>query len=250
MTLNSRHGKFRPTLPKLVAKNSDEDIKEATTAAFSHHASHPTDISGTLQKIYDPLKGVGPATASLILAVHDPENVIFFSDEAYRWLCADGEKASPKYTTKEFEELHAKAKALTSKLKVSPMEVEKVAFVIIKENEPVSVPKPKPVPSGRPRGRPPLPESEKKPKKPTVPGRGRGRPPMNGEKKATPKTPNGTGKRGRPAGKKAEEEAEEEDEVEEGGAEEEDAELTPAKAGGKRKAADTPTSARSKKAKA
>lgn len=112
--------------------------------------------------------------------------------------------------------------------------MEKAAFVIIKENEPVKVSKPKPVPSGRPRGRPPLPDSEKKPKKPTVPGRGRGRPPGAGAKKAAPKTPNGTGKRGRPAGSVKVEEAK----------------ATP-KSGSKRKAADdTPGTGRSKRAKA
>jgi hypothetical protein len=185
------------------------------------------------------LKGVGPATASLLLSVHDPENIIFFSDEAYRWLCTNGEKANPKYNVKEYDDLHAKSKALIAKLKVSPTDVEKVAFVIIKENEPVRVPKGKPVPSGRPRGRPRLPDSEKKqPKKASVPGRGRGRPPGSGvgAKKAAnaaPKTPSGTSKRGRPAKVKVEE-----------------AEDTP-KSGGKRKAADeTPSSGRSKKAKA
>ena len=182
------------------------------------------------------MKGIGPATASLILALHDPEKVIFFSDEAYRWLCADGEKASPRYTVKEFDDLHAKSKALIAKLKVSPIDIEKVAYVIIKENEPVKIPKPKAVPSGRPRGRPPLPESEKKPKKVPVPGRGRGRPPGVGAKKdvkVEPKTPNGTGKRGRPAGVKVEK-----------------AEATP-ESGSKRKAADeTPGTGRSKRAKA
>jgi hypothetical protein len=192
------------------------------------------------------LKGIGPATASLILAVHDPEHVIFFSDEAYRWLCANGEKASPKYTIKEFDDLHTKAKTIMARLKVSPIEVEKVAYVVIKENEPVTVPKPKPVPSGRPRGRPPLPESEKKPKKPTVPGRGRGRPPGTGTVKNTaPKTPNGTGKRGRPAANKTKEgeaEAEVETEVETA--------ATPPQPSSKRKASDgTPDTARSKRSK-
>jgi hypothetical protein len=183
------------------------------------------------------LKGVGPATASLILAIHDPENIIFFSDEVYRWLVAGGDKISPKYTAKEFEEIHAKVKELQTKLKVSPIDIEKVAFVIIKENEPVKVPKPKPVPSGLPRGRPPLPDDQKKPKKPTVPGRGRGRPPGSVKKDPKPaKTPNGSGKRGRAARKP---EAEEE------------TESTPVKSGSKRKAADdTPGSTRSKKAKA
>jgi len=131
-----------------------------------------------------PLMGIGPATASLLLAVHDPSNVVFFSDELYRWLLHDGKKVSPKYTAKEFEELFSKAKSFMSRIKCTPVELEKAAFVIIKENDPVKEPKPEKVPSGLPRGRPKKPDSEKKLKPPS--GRGRGRPPKAaaGEQKA------------------------------------------------------------------
>ena len=149
---HSRHGKWRPSLSKLVASNSDEKIADATREAFAFYAKNPSDISGTLKLLATPLKGVGPATASLLLAVHDPKNIIFFSDEAYRWLVADGEKTSIKYDVKEYDALHAKAQALAKKLGSSPIDIEKVAFVIIKENEPVKEPKPAYVPSGLPRG--------------------------------------------------------------------------------------------------
>ena len=139
-----------------------------------------------------------------------------------------------QYTVKEFEELLTKTKTIMSKLKVSPIDVEKVAFVIIKENEPVFVAKPKPVPTGRPRGRPALPESDKKkPANPPVPGRKRGRPPGPSQEKAAPKTPNGTGKRGRPAKIKAEAEETE----------------TATKPKSKRNADDAPGTDRSKRAK-
>jgi hypothetical protein len=176
--------------------------------------------------------------------------VIFFSDEAYRWLCADGKKASPKYTVKEFDELFGKAKTLMTKLRVNPIDVEKVAFVLIKENEPVYEPKPKKEPSGLPRGRPSKPDSEKKAKKPTVPGRGRGRPPktVNGVALKTPKPPKeAKKKRGRPFGmrgvvveEKEEEKKEEEKKKDddEGGDKEE--EVTPAPKSAKRKATETP----------
>jgi len=195
-----RHGTFRPSLTKLLASNSDEKVEEATKEAFAYYNKNPTDISKTIEILTTPLKGIGPSAGSLILAVHDPENVIFFSDEAYRWLVKGGDKTKILYNVKEFEELYTKAKAFQHKLKVSPIDIEKAAYVLIKENEPVHVPKPKKEPSGRPRGRPALPESEKKIKKPTVPGRGRGRPKGAIKKDATPKTPNGEGKkRGRPA---------------------------------------------------
>jgi hypothetical protein len=182
------------------------------------------------------LKGVGPATASLLLSVHDPKNIIFFSDEAYRWLVAGGEKVHLTYTTKEYDVLNTKTQALMNKLKVTPIDIEKVAFVIIKENEPVYEPAPKKVPSGLPRGRPAKPDSEKKPKKPTVPGRGRGRPPTKTTNGGTPKAVTSTTAkgRGRPAATKIENAGEEEEEVK-----------TPASKVGKRKAPDSePTSSR------
>jgi hypothetical protein len=159
------------------------------------------------------LKGIGPATGSLILAIHDPENVIFFSDEAYRWLVKGGEKVKILYKTSEFEELFSRAKKLQARLKASPIDIEKVAYVVVKENEQPTESKPD-TPGGRGRGRPRLPESEKKTKIPTVPGRGRGRP--KGSAKVPTKTPGSEPrKRGRPPGstkaKKMEEMAEKSD---------------------------------------
>jgi hypothetical protein len=187
-----------------------------------------------------PLKGVGPATASLLLAVHDPSSVVFFSDELYRWLLQDGKKVSPKYTAKEFEELFSKAKSFMSRIKCTPIELEKAAFVIIKENEPVPEPKPKKVSSGLPRGRPKKPDSEKKVKVPS--GRGRGRPPKvyTAEEKAAMATKAASGeakKRGRkPKAKEGEVKGEADVEAEEV----EETAATPASK--KRKASEGPAS--------
>ena len=166
-----------------------------------------------LNKLSKPLKGIGPATASLLLAVHDPQNVVFFSDELYTWLVADGKKTTIKYTTSEFEELFAKAKAFRDKIKCSPQDLEKVAFVMVKEKEATGSPQGRPrkperetkakVPSGLPRGRPRKPDSEKV-KKPT--GTARGRPMKSngvapkGKAPRAPKADSGEPtKRGRPA---------------------------------------------------
>jgi hypothetical protein len=174
LLINRKHGTYRPTLGKLVAKNSDEKVAEATKDAFSHYASHPDDIRVVLDKLSKPLSGIGPATGSLLLAIHDPQNVIYFSDELYRWLLHDGKKISPKYTPAEFEELYNASKSFMARLKCTPIELEKVAFVIIKESDPTPEPAEKKVPSGKPRGRPTKPDSEKKVKVPS--GRPRGRP--------------------------------------------------------------------------
>jgi len=253
-----RHGIFRPSLPKQVASNSDEKIAAATKDAFQYYGEKPEDISGVLKKLYEPLKGVGQATASLLLAIHDPSNVVFFSDELYRWLCADGKKVSIKYTPQEFEDLFGKAKSFMSRIKCTPIELEMAAFVVIRESDPVPAPKPKKEPSGLPRGRPKKPESEKKAKKepsglprgrpkkpesekikkPAAPSAGRGRPRKVTDDSAPAGEPK---KRGRPAKAKAEEGG---DEVNE---EEAEKTTTPKK----RKATDPPaSSAKRGKAKA
>ena len=78
------------------------------------------------------LSGVGPATASLLLSVHDPDNVLFFSDEAYRWLVCGGKEQPIKYSLKEYEQLEVRAKELMERLGVGARDVERTAFVIMR----------------------------------------------------------------------------------------------------------------------
>ena len=133
--------------------------------------------------MFKPLKGIGPATASLLLAVHDPDHVIFFSDQAYYWLCNDGDKGALKYDINEYEVLAEKAKAFMKRLGVTAIDVEKVAYVLMKEKEPVKEPKePKEVKEPKARGRPRIPDSGKKVKIPS--GKPRGRPQLSEEEKA------------------------------------------------------------------
>lgn len=90
---------------------------------------------GSGVRLLSELKGVGPATASLLLSVHDPERVIFFSDEAFYWLCCEGKKAPIKYNPKEYLALRTEAEALAKRLGVSAMDIEKVAYVLMKKQE-------------------------------------------------------------------------------------------------------------------
>lgn len=83
--------------------------------------------------ILTKLKGIGPATASLLLSVHDPTRVIFFSDEAFYWMCCSGKKAPIKYNAKEYQALRSKAKELADRLDVSATDIEKVAYVVLKQ---------------------------------------------------------------------------------------------------------------------
>ncbi|KAL1955974.1 hypothetical protein VTO42DRAFT_7874 [Malbranchea cinnamomea] len=113
-----KHGRFRPALLGLARSNTDDQIKVAISKAFNAlpDPSEPDPFPETSMKcLVDALRGIGPATASLILSVMPPrtttaanpdsENVVgipFFSDELYLWLCGKsypGDK--PKTVTKK-----------------------------------------------------------------------------------------------------------------------------------------------------
>lgn len=64
--------------------------------------------------------------------MHDAQNAIFFSDEAFYWLCCGGKKASIKYNIDEYAALNDEAQALVKRLDVSATDIEKVAYVLMK----------------------------------------------------------------------------------------------------------------------
>ncbi|KAK4170288.1 hypothetical protein QBC43DRAFT_197690 [Cladorrhinum sp. PSN259] len=126
-----RHGKFRPTLMKLVSSNEAKTVKDTVEEAVKYFRDK-ADVSGALD-ILTRLKGIGPATASLLLAVHDPDNVIFFADEAFYWLCCGGSKGPIKYNAKEYAALDEKARVLAERLDVKAVDIERVAFVLMRQ---------------------------------------------------------------------------------------------------------------------
>ncbi|XP_062848743.1 uncharacterized protein zgc:112496 [Trichomycterus rosablanca] len=70
-------GKFRPRLKQLVSSNSKDEVHRCTKKAFSllpEVQSAITELS--------TLKGLGPATASAVLAAGAPDEVPFMADEA------------------------------------------------------------------------------------------------------------------------------------------------------------------------
>ncbi|RFU74268.1 hypothetical protein TARUN_7993 [Trichoderma arundinaceum] len=135
-----RHGKFRPTLMSLVSSNPPSSAAQTIQFATKFYSS--SKDAGSAIKILSELKGIGPATASLLLSVHDPQNVIFFSDEAFYWLCCQGKKAPIKYNPKEYSDLRTEAGVLTKRLGVSATDIEKVAYVLMKQ-QPETVKEPK-----------------------------------------------------------------------------------------------------------
>ena len=115
---------------KLVSSNDAAtvtDIVEEAVKTYKTKSSAPAAVDNLTK-----LKGIGPATASLLLAVHDPANVPFFSDELFYWLCCDGEVAPIKYNAKEYRDLNAQTQALVKRLGVAAADVERVAFVLFR----------------------------------------------------------------------------------------------------------------------
>lgn len=130
---DSRHGKFRPSLMKLVSSNNPKTLKETIRKAVAQYHQAKKQWPQALD-ILTQLKGIGPATASLLLAVHAPDNIIFFADEAFYWLEYDGSKGPIKYNKNEYSQLTLKAQALAKRLGVRAVDIEKVAFAIMRDD--------------------------------------------------------------------------------------------------------------------
>ncbi|KAL5606416.1 hypothetical protein BROUX41_002833 [Berkeleyomyces rouxiae] len=126
-----RHGKFRPTLMSLVSNNPADLVANTIRQAID---TYTESGAAPALEILKRLKGIGPATASLLLSVHDVDKVPFFSDEAYHWLCCNGRKESIQYKAQEYDELAQEAVALMQRLDVGALDIERVAYVLMKEN--------------------------------------------------------------------------------------------------------------------
>ncbi|EPE10093.1 hypothetical protein F503_05188 [Ophiostoma piceae UAMH 11346] len=144
-----KHGKFRPTLMKLVESNDKATVEKTVLEALSaYEAALPeagkenqiqahAHASTVAVRVLSRLRGIGPATASLLAAVHYPQKTIFFSDEAYAWLCggsSSGYQRPSKYNDKEYAELTKAAAELMIRLDKSAQDVEQAAYVLINDD--------------------------------------------------------------------------------------------------------------------
>jgi hypothetical protein len=131
-----KHGTFRPRLLQLVTSNSDADIKKAIGAAFKSHQTAPDAVANS--NAITSLKGIGIATASLIMSTLDPDNVPFFGDEVFRWLMWDEPSTSPgkhwsrkiAYNLKEYKRFAELAAAVIQRLGIPAIELEMVGYVL------------------------------------------------------------------------------------------------------------------------
>ncbi|KAI4920762.1 uncharacterized protein J4E92_008406 [Alternaria infectoria] len=158
---NMKHGTFRPALLGLVQSNTPEAVEKTTKKAYAalwkSKSSQPDAIPAL--KILVGLKGVGPATASLLLSVLRPAEIPFFSDELFRWSVWDDETGNGKdgkgwqrkikYNVKEYEMMLDRVHELRKRLRrgfgqrdplARAIDVERVAWVLGKEGVDVSGP--------------------------------------------------------------------------------------------------------------
>jgi len=158
MTVARSHGKFRPTLKSLVRQNTDEAVVEMTKDAFSVFRNSPDTVKASLTTL-TKLRGIGPATASLILSVYDPETAPFFSDELFRWAhfeegSGKGWDRGIKYNVKEYLGLFDKIVQLRTRLEtesereIAAVDAEKVAYVLAKRGDAVGEVEVRPAESG------------------------------------------------------------------------------------------------------
>jgi hypothetical protein len=133
------HGTFRPSLKNLVASNSEDTVADTTREAFSlipDGTPEEKDVKASLA-VLTKLRGIGPATASLMLSVLRPDEIPFFSDELYRWAMWEDGKGKGwdrgiKYSVKEYLELFGRVKEVRERSgsEVKAVELEKVAYVL------------------------------------------------------------------------------------------------------------------------
>lgn len=139
------HGKFRPTLRSLVQQNDENTIAEVTRDAFASYDKSVKDARAAKSALatLTKLRGIGPATASLLLSVFDTGNAPFFSDELFRWCMYEDSKGQGwdrdiKYNLKEYLELYDKVHAFKERFRkafdreLSVVDIEQVAYTLVK----------------------------------------------------------------------------------------------------------------------
>lgn len=140
LTLVSTHGHSRPFLPAMIRKNDASAVSKHTADAAKQLSGLNTDMAvpealDTIMSAMDAaskLKGVGPATATLVLSAYNSENAPFFEDELYAWCLPEKAGSKLKYDKKEYREMFDRVWEVRKRLGegVSMVHLEKAAFVL------------------------------------------------------------------------------------------------------------------------
>jgi len=116
-------------------------VEQCTRQAFETYDKDGDQWDKVVVTLAKGLRGVGPATASLLLNTYDSEKVPFFSDELFRWVMfsegkGNGWDRKIKYSAKEYQELYSRVELLREKLgkesekTITSVQVEMVAYVL------------------------------------------------------------------------------------------------------------------------
>lgn len=140
----------------MIRKNSAASVTECSSSAAGILQSRVDVGKSNLKTSFDAtqkaldavsaLSGVGPATASLVLAVYSPEDIPFFEDEVFQWLCSDTwlqKGGKLKYDKKEYEQLFRQLWELRERLGleiVQAVDIEKASFVMMRDKQAVNPP--------------------------------------------------------------------------------------------------------------
>ena len=109
-------GKARPGLQAYVDALDPEAVIAASSKAFAALTkTTPTSLSSAIVALSSPLKGVGPATATAVLAAFNPSLCAFCADEALEQFVG-----SRNYTVAEANALFLACKAKAEELNRAP----------------------------------------------------------------------------------------------------------------------------------
>lgn len=122
----------------MIQKNTDAEVQEHTAKAASiikdiHRSQSADVITSTVEtalKEVCNLKGVGPATGTLVLSVFKPKTVPFFEDELFFCLHPD-HAGKLKYDKAEYKSLLSRALDIVLNRNVEAQALEKTAYVLM-----------------------------------------------------------------------------------------------------------------------
>lgn len=122
----------------MVAKNTPEEITAATTLSIGP-INEPSVTASHIKTTYWPsltqirkLKGVGPATGSLVLSIYSPKYIPFFADELFEWITYGEDKKKLKYDLKEYDIVLAGVAAISEQSggAMEARDIERVGYVM------------------------------------------------------------------------------------------------------------------------